>query len=142
MKLNNTEVNHIGTLWNSVKNKWDKNTTITLQRYAIRDMVDLIYVQYLKNVKHENEVVLKYVEHDNGVVKYKAKILNLQGKENNDNEPLWLEGGEEKFNKEMSEYYKKENEFEIKKYPIQQLLDTPIKMTDEDIYSLLRYIAE
>lgn len=142
MKLTKAEINQLEQLCGSVVRKWQGNETMTMLRFAIRDLADVIYPHYINFAKETNELLFKYIETENGKPKYKAQIISINEKEKQEKEFLWkTEEGEAEYNKLIDEYLKSEVEVDIRKYELKDLLETKITLQETEIYQLLKYIA-
>jgi len=143
MELTKAEINQINGLCQVTLTKhWQKNDTMTLLRFAIRDLADTVYMEYAKFAADTNEMLFKYIETENGKPKYKAQIVDIKAKEQPPKQFIWKKkGDEEKYNKELDEYMKLLTDVPVRKYDAKDLLETRINLNDNEIYQLLKYIA-
>jgi hypothetical protein len=142
MKLTKAEINQVEQLCGAVVKRWQGNETMSLQKFAIRDLADTIYPHYIAFAKETNELLFKYIETENGKPKYKAQIIDINAKEQKEKEFIWkTEEGEAEYNKLIDEYLKSEVEVDVRKYELKDLLETKITLQETEIYQLIKYIA-
>lgn len=136
------EIEKLGEIYIRWNNLTDNNATLTLQRFAIKEFADAFIPHYNTISGHMEKMLSKYVEMEGGKPKLKVKLLDAAAKEQ-PQDYLWkTDTSKSDFSKEAAEYYREKVEVEIKKYPISELLETPVKYGDQDTYTFLKFLAQ
>ncbi len=160
MQLTKAEINQLNGLCQAVIGKWrhdekvkdikkfhdkkinDSKIRMELLQFAIFDLMDNIYPEYIKFAKDTNDILFKYAESEDGKPKYKTQLIDIKNTEPKPKEFLWKnEGDDKKYDIELDEYLKSVTEIKVRQYPAKDLLETRIMIHETEIYSLLKYIA-
>lgn len=140
VKINYAEVELLDLAMESIFKKMDAGTNLTLLRFAALSLGDKIKPLYVEYVKKSNEILFKYVEMDGDKPK-ESKIVDISGEKSND-KFIWKNNkSKDIFNKELDEFRLKENTLLINKYDANLLIEQPLKMSDTNYITILKYIA-
>lgn len=140
VKINYAEVELLDLAMESIFKKMDAGTNLTLLRFAALSLGDKIKPLYVEYVKKSNEILFKHIEMDGGKPK-ESKIVDISGEKSND-KFIWKNNkSKDIFNKELDEFRLKENTLLINKYDANLLIEQPLKMSDTNYITILKYIA-
>lgn len=138
MNISTFKVKQIYDLCGSVTSKFDVLADMSLQRYAILELMDIVFPFYSNVVKDTNDILFKHVESENGQPKFKAQLININAKEPAPKEFLYKsDKDKDEYDKGIAAYFTKMVDVPIKHYDAKDLLETKIKVNNQELFLLI-----